>query len=390
MSDIRNVITINDFNYSQGGASKVAIDTANLIAKNGLNSIFVSAVSDDEKCSLDSAVVQYRYCGNEFLKYKNKLNGMLNGIHCKGFTIFLHNILKRYDPKDTIVHVHGWTKACSSAFFPILKKSGFKTVLTLHEYFSFCPNGAYFDYKKYKACCKNACSLKCLICNCDSRNYFFKAYRYVRELKYKKDIDFQSVYAIYISMFEKKIIDRQISIPHFSVIENPITPLKKTAYDKIYDFAFIGRTSKEKGIDLFIRLAEQLQDKKFLIVGNFKTELKNVHVTGWVSEAMVDEYLLKSKTLVFPSIWPETFGLNVIRALAAGIPCLVSSNTAAEGYVVSGKNGYVFQQGNLHDLKEKALKAYQELDNNYKTDYYYFEYVDYYRALWECYDKAFI
>ena len=46
---IKNVIVVNDFNYIQGGASKVAIDTAKLLKNDGLNVIFFSAVIKPEE-----------------------------------------------------------------------------------------------------------------------------------------------------------------------------------------------------------------------------------------------------------------------------------------------------------------------------------------------------
>lgn len=354
MSNIKNVITINDFNYSQGGASKVAIDTANMLSERGYNSIFISAVCNDEKCTLNPNVVQYKYCGKEFLNCSNKIKGMLDGLKCKKFSKFVETVISNYSPNDTIVHVHGWTKACSSDFFNVIRRKGFKTYLTLHEYFSFCANGGYYNYNKRRACNKKACSIDCLFCNCDSRNYIIKLYRFVRELIYKKDIDFKHVYAVFVSEFEKRIITKQIELPNSAVIENPVEFIK---YDeeKKYDFAFIGRTSKEKGIELFLDLARKRPDKQFLIVGDLNDVTSdNLSVTGWVSENEVDMYLAKSRVLVFPSLWPETFGLNVIKALMSGIPCLVSSNTAAADYIRDGENGFVFEQGNCRDLLNKS------------------------------------
>jgi hypothetical protein len=47
---IQNIIIINDFNYIQGGASKVAIDTANLLANNtDYNIYFFSGNSNDKR-----------------------------------------------------------------------------------------------------------------------------------------------------------------------------------------------------------------------------------------------------------------------------------------------------------------------------------------------------
>lgn len=163
-------------------------------------------------------------------------------------------------------------------------------------------------------------------------------------------MDFEYIYAIYISHFEKRVISKQIRIPNYKVIENPVFPIETLSSSKEFDFAYVGRTSKEKGIDLFTKLAKNFKDKKFLIIGDYHTDLANVVVTGWVSEQQVDTYIGKTKFLVFPSLWPETFVLNVIRALYAGIPCLVSSNTEAEDYVIEGINGFVFEQGNFQSI----------------------------------------
>ena len=46
---VKTVIIVNDFNYVQGGASKVAIDTARILKEEGLNVIFFSAVNKNEE-----------------------------------------------------------------------------------------------------------------------------------------------------------------------------------------------------------------------------------------------------------------------------------------------------------------------------------------------------
>lgn len=361
---IKNIITINDFNYSQGGASKVAIDTANLLLDYGFNSVFVSAVSNDNISTLKDGVVQYKFNGNEFLEYENKLIGAIHSLKFKKFSIFVENILKKFNAEDTVIHIHGWTKACSSDFFRVIRKLNFKIFLTVHEYFTFCPNGAYFDYRTKKSCGLRGCSLSCFFKNCDSRNYFFKIFRFVRQLFYNKNINVKYIHLIFISEFERRIISNQIEIKKFSILENP-TIFKETnsSNKKKYDYVYIGRTSVEKGVDLFLGLARHLKDKKFLIVGNCDINLKNVEITGWITENMVNKYLLESKTLIFPSLWPETFGLNVIKALSNGIPCIVSSNTAAEDFVLDGFNGYVFEQGNLNSLISKA-KLISKIEGN--------------------------
>lgn len=381
---LKNVITINDFNFSQGGASKVAIDTANMIAKHGLNSIFISAVSNDLESQLNNDVVQYRYNGTEFLHYKNKFKGMLDGLIFKDFTAFVCEVLKQYRPEDTVIHVHGWTKACSSDFFGLIKRKGFKTFLTVHEYFSICPNGALLNFKTRHPCGKRCLSFDCLLTNCDSRNYAFKIYRYIRELIYYKTMDFDYIHVIFISEFQQSIITKIKHISHSSIIPNPVTPLASSATPE-FDFIYIGRNAPEKGIELFVQAAEKNRDYSFLIVGDYENAQKipNLSSTGWVSENDVDDYLKKSRVLVFPSLLPEPFGLNVVKAVYSGIPCLVSSNTGAADYIEPGKNGYVFEQGNINSMNEmiqKILRMDQGIDaSNHPRSVYMEDLLNFYR-----------
>lgn len=121
-------------------------------------------------------------------------------------------------------------------------------------------------------------------------------------------------------------------------------------YQRAYDSVFYTR-DKGYGVLLFVLKSIGFDVKQVrLFIAVVCVILANVVVTGWVSEQQVDTYIGKTKFLVFPSLWPETFGLNVIRALYAGIPCLVSSNTAAEDYVIEGINGFVFEQGNFQSI----------------------------------------
>ena len=72
---VKTVIIVNDFNYVQGGASKVAIDTARILKEDGLNVIFFSAVNKNEE-NIDG--IKYISTNqNEALKEKNKIKGII-------------------------------------------------------------------------------------------------------------------------------------------------------------------------------------------------------------------------------------------------------------------------------------------------------------------------
>lgn len=381
---VKNVIIINDYAYVEGGAAKVAIDTANILVSNGYNVLFLTT-SKKVSEELDNKIIIKSTNQDDFLSYKSKINGLLSGLKNKKFYKLVNEELKKYNNEDTIVHVHGWTKGCSAFFFKAIKQKKFKCVVTLHEYFSICPNGGLFNYRTSKACTLKPFGAKCKLCNCDSRNYFFKLYRVLRHYYYRKYM-YKGLKYICVSNFQANILNKY-SKKEYMILENPLVACKqsiKTNLEKKYDFVYIGRTSKEKGIDLFMHLVNEMKNCEFLLIGDFKNKFpSNLTVTGWVSEEKVSEMMLLARCLVLPSIWPEPFGLNAYKAINNGVLALVSNNTAASKLVKNGYNGYTFEQNNFSDLVEKAKKVLQiNTSNNHIMDcpnsffYNYSEYLD--------------
>ena len=127
--NIENVVVVNDFNYTQGGASKVAIDTARILKEQGINVFFFSAVEKEEE-KIDG-ITYISTNQNEALKEKNKIKGAINGIYNFKARNEMKKLLKMLDRNSTIIHVHGWTKALSCSVFDIAFKMKFKVILTL-------------------------------------------------------------------------------------------------------------------------------------------------------------------------------------------------------------------------------------------------------------------
>lgn len=374
MNNKKTIIIVNDFNYVQGGASKVAIQTAKILKNNtDYRIIFFSAVNKPEE-NIDG--IEYISTNqNEALNEKNKLKGIINGIYnFKAKNVF-KNLLLTLDRKNTIIHVHGWTKALSSSIFDIAFKMKFKVVLTLHDYFTACPNGGYFNYKKNEICHLKPLSWKCVMCNCDSRNYAFKIYRVIRQFVQNKIVKLNDKleYVITISDFSEKILKQTLN-PRTKIarIYNPIDiePSKeKRDFTKNKYYLYVGRVSKEKGVDLFCQAITELK-LKGIVVGDgsekekLQNEYPNIQFVGWKSSDEVKEYMKRARALIFPSRLYETAGLTVLEAQAYGIPCIVSQNTAAVEFV---DTNCIFE--NYDDLKNKLNNIYT-FNCNFHGDIY--------------------
>lgn len=357
---VENVVIVNDFNYTQGGASKVAIDTARLLNECGLNVYFFSAVNKNEE-NIDG-ITYISTNQSEALKEKNKIKGAINGIYNLKARRKLKELLNKLNPENTIIHVHGWTKALSSSIFDIAFKMKFKVVLTLHDYFTACPNGGYFNYRQNEICHLQPLSRNCIKCNCDSRNYGFKLYRIVRQFVQNKIVKLNDrlEYAISISDLSEKILKPTLGKKtKITRIYNPID-IDENA-DKVSPsnndyYLYVGRISREKGVDIFCQAVTELGYNGIVVGdGDEKSKLEqqfsNIEFTGWKNKEEVKTYMKGARALIFPSRWYETAGLTVLEAQSLGIPTIVSNSCAGREFVQEGENGYTFT--NLEELKKK-------------------------------------
>ena len=357
---IKNVVVINDFDYIQGGASKIAIQNANVIARENKDiNVYFFCGKHDDSTNLDKNIKVICLNQDENLKDKNRLRGIINGIYNKKAYRTLIKLLKSLNPDETIIHVHGWTKVLSSSVFKAAFKLKFKLVLTLHDYFSVCPNGALYNFKKGAICKKKPMSFSCMCCNCDSRNYFFKLYRILRQDVQNSILKGNLKNVITISDLSEKLFRKHLTGVKYYRVYNPIDlPISdKTANGDYY--VYVGRIDQEKGVDAFCTCIEDL-GLNGIVVGDgkeynrLKDKYKSINFVGWKNKNDIIKYLSNSKALIFPSVWYETAGLTILEALSQGVPCYVRETTAGAEFIKEGENGCLFKD--VADLKKKIIE----------------------------------
>lgn len=84
-----------------------------------------------------------------------------------------------------------------------------------------------------------------------------------------------------------------------------------------------------KGLLIFLNLAKNLPDKKFLLVGDatlkakFKKEGRtNIEVIPWQTD--ISGLYQKTKILIVPSLWEESCPRTIIEAMYYGIPIITN------------------------------------------------------------------
>ncbi len=402
-------IIVNDYDYVQGGASNVAIQTANILYENGLKVIFFCGVSNKEKSTLNSGI-EIISCGEKDCLSQKNLKGFFQGINNKVALNKMTNLINNIND-DIIIHIHGWTKALSSSFIKAFRdRKKIKVVLTLHDFFSVCPNGGFFNYKKVCVCTKKPFSCSCFFSNCDSRNYYYKIYRLVRTFyqnKFNKFLDKIDAF-ITISPLQKSLLESYLKNKDIRMIFNP-TSIKKISNTRIKaetfnEYLFVGRIAKEKGIDILCEYFSKTNEKLNVVGdGNLLNYLKqkykdskNIVFHGWKNQMEVTEFLSQSRAIFVPSIWYEGAPLVIFEALSIGLPIAVSNICSGKNFVTNDTgrvfNPYDFDDFNkiLSDfnndliIKRISIKSF---DNYWKNPYddsrYYLSLIDLYKHLGE-------
>ena len=383
-----NIIEVNDFDYIEGGASKIAVETANLLSENPDYKVYFFSGTNSSKESFNNKEIKLSCNQEPSIKSSNKIKGAFSNIYNFHSRAILKRTLKHLDKNNTIIHYHGWTKILSSSVFDIAFKMGFKTILTTHECFSACPNGVFYDFKIDKVCTKRALSLECLCSDCDYRSYSYKILRSIRMFVQRDIVGMNRKIGNVICVSD---LNKELIKPYFDTntcfyrINNPSSSTYKKGLKENY-YLFVGRIEHSKGIIDFCECIESLCLKGIVIgdgelLEECKRKYKNIIFLGWQKKETISEYLVKAKCLIFPSLAYESFGLSILDSLKAGTPVICSDVCGAKFLIKEGQNGFVYTDYN--DLLSK-IRIFEtnsiQIDDD-KTDFSSFSNAHYQKQL---------
>ncbi len=152
-------------------------------------------------------------------------------------------------------------------------------------------------------------------------------------------------------------------IYHFLEAANPPLP-----YPEQGDVIFVGRLSREKGIDRLLLAWEKIQEcgrllwivgdgpeRKMLEEMTERLSLRNVRFTGFLDHASMQEIWERAACSVVSSIWKEPFGMVVLESWAKGRPVVAHRLGALPELVDEGVNGLLVAPNSPEEMAEALL-----------------------------------
>ncbi len=212
--------------------------------------------------------------------------------------------------------------------------------------------------------------------------------RLKRRILFKPFVRYQTKHAdarIAISNYVKKSASKVFGVSpnEIQVVYNGVdtSKFKRRVIEKtdVVEFIYVGRLFSSKGIQVLIEAfshIENLSPLHMTIVGagpqqkELEDQVKALGLSNKVlflgSRMDVPELLLKADYFVHPAIWNEGFGITLIEAMSAGLPCIAFKRGAIPEIIDNNRNGYVIEKIDARLLAETLVKCVEDR----KTDKY--------------------
>lgn len=371
------ILQINKFCYLKGGSERYFLELSEFLSEKGHDVVLWGTQNSKN----DPSVYQEHLAQFNDL---SKREGLFKDL-TKVKRIFwngdaekkLEEVIKKEKPD--IAHLHNVFSHLAPSIIFVLKKYNIPIVLTLHDYKLFCPNYQFFSQGKicfdclhngnyrsciYKKCLKNslpqsiggyleAVWQKDILRTADKIDMFITPSAFMRER------------AIEWGIPEKKVVH----IPNLLSIDKFSNLLYNDANAQEKYFLFVGRLSREKGVDLliksFMKISQKIPQWKLKIVGDgpemerlqkLAQSNKQIEFAGWKSKiSEVKEMIVGSYSMVVPSCWAENFPFTVLESFVLGKPVIAANIGGLPEMVKNEKTGLLFGLNNQAELAEKML-----------------------------------
>ena len=300
----------------------------------------------------------------------NKIQALFSGIYSFDARKEMSRILN--GEQIDLIQVQNLYPFISPSVLPECRKRGIPVVMRCPNYRLFCPNGLHLTHGKVCDRCLGGKEWNCVLQNCEENILKSTGYAVRNATARITGMIRNNVTTfVVLSKFQKqRFINGGIPSDRIGILPNiaPLVQIPDNA-DVGETVSFVGRVSKEKGIDEFLAASRRLDHLLFTIVGStegmpcIRSEASsNVSIPGFLTGSALDDLFNTSRILVFPSKWFEGFPNVIAKAMAHRKPVIAARIGAIPEIVEDGVTGLLFEPGNATDLAEKIEYLWNQPD----------------------------
>ena len=290
--------------------------------------------------------------------------------HSKGLARFLYpfkiiysfeakkKIMKVIDHfKPDIVHMNNINFQLTPSIIYGVKKKKVPLVQTVHDYQMICPNHLLYNFDKNTPCekCVKDSHINCIKNKC-IHSSLVKSILGVIEaklyswLKTYKKVD---LFVCPSNFLENNFIDKEKFADKGKAPESYIV--------------YVGRLSKEKGIENIAGAAKLLHNLNFVVAGSGPDEdmlknIPNIHLAGFLTGDKLTELMGNAKVLLLPSVCYENCPLSILEAQSMGVPVVTMNSGGMAELVKDGITGTLVNEPTPEGIAKKIKETLENED----------------------------
>ncbi len=364
------ILMVNKFLYPRGGSESYMLYLAEHLKKMGHEVEFFGMYDESNTV------------GNSKGLYTQNMD-----FHSKGFGRFLYPFKIIYsfeakkkimqvidDFKPDIVHMNNINFQLTPSIIYAVKKKGIPLVQTVHDYQMICPNHLLYNFEKNVPCekCVNGSHIYCIKNKC-IHGSTVKSIIGVLEAKFYSFLKTYKKVDLYVCpshFLENKLLSAKGYYKgKTKTIHNFINKEKFVNLDSREDsyILFVGRLSKEKGIEKLSRTAKLLPEYTFVIAGSGPDEeilkdIPNVKLLGFLTGKKLTELMGNAKLLILPSVCYENCPLSILEAHAMGVPVVTMNSGGMAELVKDGVTGTLVNEPTPEEIAHKLRETIEDKD----------------------------
>lgn len=368
------ILMVNKFLYPRGGSESYMLYLAEHLKRSGHEVEFFGMY--DEQNTV----------GNSKGLYTQNMD-----FHSKGLARFLYpfKIIYSFEAKKKImqvidhfkpdiVHMNNINFQLTPSIIYGVKKKGVPLVQTVHDYQMICPNHLLYNFDKNCPCekCVYGSHLSCIKNKCIHASTVksilgvIEAKLYSLLRTYKK-VD---LFVCPSNFLENKLLSaKDYYKGKTKTIHNFINKEKFAHVNEETQpyIVFVGRLSKEKGIENIAGAAKLLPQYEFVIAGSGPDEdilknIKNVRLAGFLNGKELTDLMGRAKVLLLPSVCYENCPLSILEAHCMGVPVVTMNSGGMAELVKDGVTGTLVDEPTAEGIARK-LKETLENEEYYNT-----------------------
>ena len=372
------ILMVNKFLYPRGGSESYMLSLGDNLKKCGHEVEYFGMY--DEKNTV----------GNSANEYTSNMD-----FHSKGIKRFLYpfkiiysfeakrKIIKVIDKfKPDIVHMNNINFQLTPSIIYGAKKRKVKVVQTVHDYQMICPNHLFYNFDKNEPYekCVNGSHINCIKNKC-IHNSTVKSIIGVIEaklysvLKTYKKVD---LFVCPSNFLANKLIganklykDKTFTIHNF-INKKEFSP---NGTDTQPYIVYVGRFSKEKGVELLSQTAKLVPEYKFVVAGSGPDEqvlrgIDNIEIKGFLTGKELTETMGNAKILILPSVCYENCPLSILEAHSMSVPVITMNSGGMAELVKDGVTGSLVSDATPEGIADKIRQIMENTEyyNNLKEN----------------------